>query len=83
MEAPRHRCVVCGAKTESNLTRFCGTCHPPVCVCPTPDPDGVGECRQCLMGHTPGLMETRAAYIEYLDRKGVERGAGFFIVAGR
>lgn len=46
----------------------------PVCVCPHPQPDGMGECRNCRMGYTPGLMECRDQWIAYLDSKGVKRG---------
>lgn len=46
----------------------------PVCVCDDPQPDGLGECRRCRMGYTPGLMECRAEWIAYLQRQGVKCG---------
>lgn len=75
MEAPRRKgCVACGQPVDQNTTNWCDECWPTVCVCPLPDPDGVGECRNCQMAYRPVLMELRDQWIAYLDSKGVKRG---------
>lgn len=67
-------CIACGEPSYVNLSSWCETCFPPVCVCPIPDPDGGGQCRNCLMAYRPTLMELRDQWIAYLDSKGVKRG---------